>query len=84
MKVHLKQKIQMKKECSGSINGDVHDEEFKENKRYGKRKLTFSDGSIYEGNFVNGIFHGKGKNTLTYESYYNDNWTNGKKMEKEN
>ena len=51
---------------------------FVNDKREGKRKLLFADGSYYVGDWVNNIMHGKGKYTYADGDCYEGDYADGK------
>lgn len=54
----------------------LYEGEYKDYKREGKGKMTYTDGNTYEGNFIDGLKHGIGKMTYENGDIYEGNWVN--------
>jgi hypothetical protein len=53
--------------------------EYKDGKRHGKGKLTYSSAEVYEGEWKDGKYHGKGKLTYAGGDMYEGEWKDDKK-----
>ena len=65
-----------------SPNGDMlYEGEWKDDKKHGQGKVTYSDGAVYEGEWKDGERHGQGK--VTYSGgkgkVYEGEWKHDKK-----
>lgn len=62
-------------------SGDLYEGYYKNGKRNGKGKYSFTNGDYYEGDFVDGLFHGHGRYVFAngdfYEGPYKDDCFHG-------
>merc|ERR1712087_759914 len=59
--------------------GTTYVGEWKEGKRHGAGRMTFTDGSIYMGDWKYGKRHGRGTYTYKCGDYYTGGWSAGAK-----
>ena len=59
-------------------NGNVYEGEWRDDKRHGHGKCTFSTGDVYEGEWKDGKKHGRGKYTYSTGDVYEGEWKDNK------
>lgn len=62
------------------MNGNTYVGEWKDNRKSGYGKITFSDGECYEGSFKNGVFDGYGTYLYRSGNEFKGFWANGSKV----